>query len=103
MSEMRTTFDQAVMKAPTPGGDHEGLSGGYPLEDRVDGQGLIQTPFDDAIVKAGSVGRKETPSSELGTSPTLTNVKDAPAGEFGAASAIGKMAERPNMTIHPPK
>lgn len=90
MSTMKTTFDDAVMSAPSPGGDHQGLSGGYPIADvGPGGKGLVSSPYDDGICPVP--GGKETSSSELGTTPTLTDVKDAPSGQYSGASEIGKM------------
>lgn len=86
---MKTEFTDAVCPTPSPGGDHAGLSGGYPITEGHGEKGLVSSPYADGICPVP--GGKETSSSELGTTPTLTNVKDAPSGEYSGASAIGKM------------
>jgi hypothetical protein len=86
---MKTTFDDAACPTPSPGGNHTGLSGGYPLDDAL-GKGLVSSPYTDGICP--TPGGKETPSSELGTTPTLTDVKDAPAGQ-PKASDIGMLTD----------
>lgn len=54
---MQTPFSDAICPTPDPAGGHEGTRGGFDLPD----------------------GKKETPDS-FGTRPTLTSVRDAPAG-----------------------
>lgn len=103
MSVMKTQFDTGLCDTPSPGGNHEGLSGGFPIEDvGPGGKGLVSSPYTDGI--CGSVNGKETPSRELGTTPTLFNVKDAPAGQYSGASDIGKMTQTtPDSTFKPGK
>jgi hypothetical protein len=87
---MDTTFSDAACPTPSPGGNHAGLSGGQPIMDGHGEAGLVSSPYDNGICP--TPGGKETPSSELGTTPTLVDVKDAPAGEF-SGSAIGMLQE----------
>lgn len=83
---MKTTFTDAIMPTPSAAGNHTGLSGGHPIADvGPGGQGLVSSPYTDGICP--TPGGKETPSSELGTTPTLTDVKDGQSG--GTASGIG--------------
>lgn len=80
MSAMKTQFTEGLCDTPSPGGNHQGLSGGYPIADvGPGGKGLVSSPYSDGICSTPS--GKETSSSELGTTPTLTDVKDAPAGQ----------------------
>lgn len=101
---MKTTFDEAIMNPPSPGGDHQGLSGGYPIADvGPGGQGLTNSPFSEAICSAP--GGKETSSSELGTTPTLFDVKDAPAGQPSGMSNLEMIENHvdQNATFKTPK
>ena len=82
---MKTEMDGIC---PTPGtaGNAGGLSGGYPIADSgPGGRGLINSPYSEGICP--TPGGKETSSSELGTTSTLVDVKDAPSD--GTASGIG--------------
>lgn len=101
---MKTNFDDAVCPTPSPGGDHQGLSGGSPIADvGPGGQGLINSPYTEGICP--TPGGKETASSELGTTPTLTDVKDAPAGQPSGMSST-ELIERHvdgNATFNTPK
>ncbi len=77
---MKTTFDDAICPTPSgAGGNHQGLSGGYPIVEGHGEKGLMNSPYDEPCCP--TPGGKETSSSELGTTPTLTDVKDAPAGQ----------------------
>lgn len=92
---MKTTFDDAVCPTPSPGGNHAGLSGGYPIADvGPGGQGLVSSPYDNGI--APVQGGKETRSNELGTTPTLTDVKDAPAGQPSGTSSVELIEQHAN-------
>lgn len=83
---MKTEFE-GVCPTPGPNGTHEGLSGGYPIADvGPGGPGLMNSPWTEGLCSPPS--GKETSSSELGTTPTLTNVKDAPSG-MPTVSGIG--------------
>lgn len=80
---MKTEFDGVC---PTPGanGNHAGLSGGFPIADvGPGGQGLINSPWTEGICP--TPGGKETSSSELGTTPNLTDVKDGQAAGSGGS------------------
>jgi hypothetical protein len=101
---MKTTFDDAVCPTPTPGGNHQGLSGGYPIADvGPGGQGLVGTPYTEGICPP--ISGKETSSSELGTTPTLTDVKDAPAGQPSGMSSVELIEKHVNnnATFNTPK
>jgi len=88
---MKTTFSEAACPTPSPGGNHAGMSGGYPIADvGPGGQGLINSPFTGGL--CSTPGGKETSSSELGTTPTLTDVKDG-MGQTGPASGIGLLEQ----------
>jgi hypothetical protein len=76
---------QGACPTPSAGGNFEGTRGGYPLPQTPAGGGLTATPFTEGI--APTPGGSETPSSELGTLPTITKVKDAPEG--GSIGGIG--------------
>ena len=76
---------QGACPTPGAGGNFEGTRGGYALPQTPAGGGLVATPFTEAI--APTPGEKETPSSELGTLPTVTKVKDAPLD--GTIGGIG--------------
>lgn len=83
---MKTTFDDAVCPTPGPSGNHAGSSGGADIAGvGPGGQGLVGNQFSDAICPP--MGGKETSSSELGTTPYLTDVKDAPAGQPSGMSS----------------
>ena len=87
MSDMKSPFDDAICPPASPGGNHAGLSGGYDIAGTgPSGQNLVSSPFTEGICPP--IGGKETPSSELGTTPTLTDVKDAPAGQPSGMSSV---------------
>lgn len=89
---MKTTFDDAVCPTPSPGGNHSGLSGGHDIAGTgPGGQGLINSPYTEGICP--TPGGKETSSSELGTTPTLTDIKDGPAGAPSGQSGIGLLTD----------
>lgn len=84
---MKTEFTDGLCPTPSPGGNHAGLSGGEPIMDGHGDKGLVSSPYSDGICP--TPGGKETSSSELGTTPILTDVKDAPAGAPSGQSRIG--------------
>lgn len=90
---MKSQFTEGICETPSPGGNHTGLSGGYPIADAgPGGQGLVSSPYDNGICP--TPGGKETSSSELGTTPTLTDVKDGQSS--GSASRIGMVDDHAN-------
>lgn len=104
MSTMKTTFTEGLCTTPTPAGDHQGLSGGYPIEDvGPGGKGLVSSPYTDGICNVPY--GKETSSRELGTTPTLTDVKDAPAGQPSGMSNVDLIEKHvdQNATFKTPK
>lgn len=86
---MKTTFTEGLCPDPNPGGNHAGLSGGFPIAEGHGEKGLINSPFTEGLCDAPY--GKETSSDKLGTLPTLTDIKDAPSGAYSGASAIGKL------------
>lgn len=104
MSAMKTEFTEGLCETPSAAGNHAGLSGGYPIENvGPGGRGLVSSPYQDGICSTPSGG--ETRSSELGTTPTLTDVKDAPVGQPSGMSNCD-MIERHvdgNATFKTPK
>lgn len=85
---MKSTFDDGICPTPGAAGNHAGQSGGADIANAgPGGQGLHSSPYTDGI--CSTPGGKETPSSELGTTPLLTDVKDGQSG--GAASAFGML------------
>lgn len=91
---MKTTFDDAVCPEPSPGGNHAGLSGGYPITEGHGEKGLINSTYQEGICP--TPGGKETSSSTFGTLPTLTDVKDAPAGQVSPMSSIEQVSTHAN-------
>lgn len=85
---MKTEFTEGICPTPSAtGGSQAGLSGGFPIADvGPGGQGLHSSPYSDGICP--TPGGKETPSSELGTTPSLVDVPGGPAAG-SAASGIG--------------
>lgn len=83
---MDSQFKDPACPTPSPGGNHAGLSGGADIAGSgPGGQGLVSSPYSEGICP--TPGGKETPSSELGSTPFLTDVKDGQSG--GSASSIG--------------
>lgn len=66
----KSMFENPLCPTPSPGGTHEGISGGADLPD----------------------GRKETPSSELGTTPYTTNIKDG-QGPGAVGDVLGQIGK----------
>lgn len=94
---MKTEFTEGICPTPSAGGNHAGLSGGEDIANAgPGGQGLHSSPYTDGICP--TPGGKETSSSELGTTPTRTDVKDGQSG--GSASAFGMLEHTtPNSTF----
>lgn len=104
MSVMKTQFTEGLCETPSPAGNHQGLSGGYPIEDvGPGGKGLVSSPYDNGICDMPY--GKETRSSELGTTPALTDVKDAPAGQPTGMSSVDMIEKHVdgNATFKTPK
>lgn len=83
---MKTTFSDAVVKTPDAMGTHTGTRGGFPMDGTSKGAGLVNSPFTEGICP--SVGPAETPSSELGTCPATTDVREG-AGPGAVVGGIG--------------
>lgn len=87
---MKSTFTEGICPEPGTSGNHTGLSGGFPIADGHGDKGLINSPYDNGICP--TPGGKET-SGELGTTPSLVDVKDAPSGTPSGMSGIGLLNE----------
>lgn len=100
---MKTTFDEGLCPTPgNPDGNHAGQSGGADIMDGHGGKGLVSSPYDDGICPPP--GGKETRSSELGLTPYLTDVKDAPSGQPTGQSSIGMLNDHTtDQTFKPGK
>jgi hypothetical protein len=81
---MKTEFDGAC-PTPSAGGDFQGTRGGNDVSMTPASADLVCSPFTQGMCPPP--GGKETPSGELGTLPTITQVKDAP--ESGTIGAVG--------------
>lgn len=99
---MKSTFTEGICPDPSAGGNHAGLSGGYPITEGHGEKGLVNSTYQEGICP--TPGGKETSSSELGLTPTLVDVKDAPAGQPSGMSSVALIEKHiDNATFTTPK